>query len=323
MTGLDNYPLSSIRISKSISDAFWQMEASMSDVDIPANYTDVPVQLKDNDGVDRTVFYGVTAPDEAYTLKNAGSMVQIFAYDHGWFLSRQFVPEELLVLPADESVNWYIEELLGGVNWQIISGIEPYKVNTPPPAIPKKEFVFRPDKTKMDAISDIAEYYNCVFEVKWNNTGTSQSPIWISRAYFVRSNQIDNVTDGLDLPTPAILERIDGDTIDIAVVNSSEDKYNRVYAVGCNPAGQWFKGIEESPNVTNGTAKAREYMEYPSPYVSSQQSADERAQELYSLFNFPIKRITANLTQNMILNFISWSSSMAGQNTKMPSTLLE
>ena len=133
MTGLDNYPLSSIRISKSISDAFWQLEASMPDVDIPAYYTDVAVQLKDNDGIDRTAFYGITAPDEAYTLKNVESMVRIFAYDYGWFLSRQFVPEDLLVLPAAESVNWYIEELLGGVDWQTVTGIEPYKVNTPPP----------------------------------------------------------------------------------------------------------------------------------------------------------------------------------------------
>ncbi|MDP2216735.1 MAG: hypothetical protein Q8J68_05550 [Methanolobus sp.] len=297
MTGLDNYPLSSIRVSKSISDAFWQLEASMPDVDIPTNYTDVPVQLEDNDGVDRTVFYGITAPDEAYKLKNVDTVVRIFAYDYGWFLSRQFVPEELLILPADESVNWYIEELLGGVNWQTVTGIEPYKVNTPPPAIPKKEFSFKPDETKLDAINDIAEYYNCVFEVKWHNAGTSQSPVWISRAYFVRSNQIDSATDGLDLPEPVVLERADDDTIDITVVNSSEDKYNRIYAIGCNSAGQWFKGIEESQNVTSGTAKAREYMEYPSPYVSSQQSADERAQELYSLFNFPIKRITANLTQ--------------------------
>jgi len=313
MTGLDNYPLSSIRVSKSISDAFWQLEASMPDVDIPAYYTDVAVQLKDNDGIDRTAFYGITAPDEAYTIKNVESMVRIFAYGYGWFLSRQFVPEDLLVLPATESVNWYIEELLGGADWQTVTGIEPYKVNTPLPAIPKKEFVFRPDKTKLDAINDIAEYYNCIFEIKWHNAGTSQSPIWVSRAYFVRSNQIDDEIDGLDLPTPAIIERTDGDTIDISVVNSSEDKFNRIYAIGYNTEDQWFKGVEESPNVTDGTVKAREYMEYPSPYVNSQESATIRAQELYSLFNFPIKRITANLTQRhdlelyQLVKFEGWT----------------
>lgn len=294
---LNNYPLESLKVSKTIRDAFWQLESHIVDVSIPSNYSDVLIELEDQSGNSKAIFCGITAPDESYDLKLVEEAVDIYAYDLRWFLSRQFVPDTQLVLADTDSVIAYIEDLLGGSNWATVTGVEPYKIRSPDPAITKKEFIFNPDTSKLDAIAEIAEYYNCIFEVKWRNAGTEQSPDWITCAYFIRSEEIDDDTDGLDLPLPAVLEKTDNDILEITVANSSDDKYNRIIAKGCDSSGNWYTGVVESPNVTDGTAKPREYMEYPSPYVTSQASADQRASELYALFNFPVKRISATLAK--------------------------
>ncbi|WP_319508870.1 hypothetical protein [uncultured Methanolobus sp.] len=218
-----------------------------------------------------------------------------------------------MVLSNTDDIITYIEDLLGGSNWVTVTGVEPYKIRSPDPAITKKEFIFNPDTSKLDAIAEIADYYNCIFEVKWRNAGTEQSPNWITCAYFIRSGEIDDEVDGLDLPLPAVLEKTDNDILEISVANSSDDKYNRVIAIGCDSSGNWYTGVVESPNVTNGTAKPREYMEYPSPYVVSQATADQRASELYGLFNFPVKRISATLTKRhdfelyQLVKFDGWT----------------
>jgi hypothetical protein len=313
MVDLNSYPLESLKVSKTIRDAFWQLESHLLDVSIPENYSDVIIKLEDNSATEHVVFCGITAPDESYKLKLVEEAVDIYGYDLRWYLSRQFVPESQLVLASTDDTITYIEDLLGGSDWATITGVEPYKIRSPDHAITKKEFVFNPNISKLDAIIEIAEYYNCIFEVKWRNVGTEQSPEWLTSAYFVRSGEIDDEVDGLDLPSPAILAKTDDDTIEITVANSSDDKYNRIIAMGCDPSGNWYKGIVESPNVTNGTARPREYMEYPSPYVVSQATADQRASELYALFNFPVKRISAKLTRRhdlqlyQLVKFDGWT----------------
>lgn len=310
---LNTYPLESLKVSKTIRDAFWQLESHLLDISIPDNYADVLVKLEDNSATEHLVFYGITAPDESYKLKLVEESVDIYAYDLRWYLSRQFVPESQLVMVSTDDIITYIEDLLGGSDWAAVTGVEPYKIRNPDPVITKKEFVFNPDTSKLDAITEIAEYYNCIFEVKWRNVGTEQSPEWVTSAYFVRSGEIDDEVDGLDLPSPAILAKTDNDTIEITVANSSDDKYNRIIAMGCDSSGNWYKGVVESPNVTDGTARPREYMEYPSPYVVSQATADQRASELYSLFNFPVKRISAKLTRRhdlqlyQLVKFDGWT----------------
>ncbi|TGC08133.1 hypothetical protein [Methanolobus halotolerans] len=313
MVDLSTYPLESLKVSKTIRDAFWQLESHLVDVSIPDNYSYVLVKLEDHSGANKTVFYGITAPDESYKLKLVEEAVDIYAYDLRWYLSRQFVPESQLVLANTDDIITYIEDLLGGSDWATVTGVEPYRVRNPDPIITKKEFIFNPSTSKLDAITEIAEYYNCIFEVKWRNVGTEQSPEWVTSAYFVRSNEIDDEVDGLDLPSPTILAKTDNDTIEITVANSSDDKYNRIIAIGCDSSGNWYKGVVESPNVTDGTARPREYMEYLSPYVVSQETADQRASELYALFNFPVKRISAKLTQRhdlqlyQLVKFDGWT----------------
>lgn len=310
---LNNYPLESLKVSKTIRDAFWQLESHLVDVSIPENYSDVLVKLEDDSATEHVVFCGITAPDESYKLELVGESVDIYAYDLRWYLSRQFVPESQLVLASTDDIITYIEDLLGGSDWAVMSGVEPYKIRSPDPAIAKKEFIFNPDTSKLDAITEIAEYYNCIFEVKWRNIGTEQLPEWVTSAYFIRFSEIDDEDDGLDLPSPAILAKTDNDTIEITVANSSDDKYNRIIAMGCDSSGNWYKGIVESLNVTNGSARPREYMEYPSPYVISQATADQRASEIYALFNFPVKRISAKLTKRhdlqlyQLVKFDGWT----------------
>ena len=310
---LNNYPLESLKVSKTIRDAFWQLESRLVDISIPTNYSDVLVKLEDHSGNNKIVFCGITGPDESYKLKLVEESVDIYAYDLRWFLSRQFVPESQLILASTDSVIGYIEDLLGGSDWATVTGLEPYKIRIPDPAITKKEFIFNPNTSKLDAITEIAEYYNCIFEVKWRNTGTEKSPNWMTSAYFIRSSEIDDDINGLDLPSPAVLAKTDNDTIEITVANSSDDKYNRIIAMGCDSSGTWYKGVVESPNVTDGTARPREYMEYPSPHVVSQATADQRASELYALFNFPVKRISARLAKRhdlelyQLIKFDEWS----------------
>ncbi|WP_319508871.1 hypothetical protein [uncultured Methanolobus sp.] len=118
MVDLNTYPLESLKVAKTIRDAFWQLESHIVDVSIPANYSDVLIELEDQSGNNKAVFCGITAPDESYDLKLVEEAVDIYAYDpDGSYLANSY-----LIL------NWYCQTqmillLISRICWVEATGL--------------------------------------------------------------------------------------------------------------------------------------------------------------------------------------------------------
>ncbi|MCS3924945.1 hypothetical protein [Methanosalsum natronophilum] len=280
----------SIKITKSIYDDLWQFTAEIDKSDAPPWWHPVEITVPDHQQNDQTIFKGLV-PGSTYVFEPLGNKTTAVGYDMGWYLTQQFIQPEYQNFGLDDvgAQHWrdVIIELLGGDNnWEHETGIEPFRMDTGG-GDHDKRFSFPSRTTKMKVIEEIANHCNYIFEIKPRWTGHE----WISSAYFIPHNEVDSAGSPSDfnLPAPITITNPDPHLISINMVDDlGTNRYNRIIVRGHDKNGNWFTGIQESPNVTSGEAIPREYYEESSEH-DTQSKCDIRAHDLYALYNIVSK----------------------------------
>lgn len=199
---------------------------------------------------------------------------------------------------TDRKAGIYHTETGGGTiddvpNWGLHTGDAGY--DSTKPTVEKKQFVFDPKQTKLQAIEEVAKYCNMVFLVK----PVSIDGVWYPEFFWVHENDVDTK---LDLPsTVYITAHSSDDTVESGreVIADQSEMYNRVRVTlgnrfnGINASTDlYYYGTAETAAVTAGTVPAIEYQIELADIIQStdttdtlcQAKADAKAAELLDLF---------------------------------------
>ena len=296
-TDVDNFLIEGWRVSKTIQDVLWKFSGRIDKLTTPSYFKNFVALADDHLDVENIVFLGFI-PGAGYTLATAADKVTLNAYDYGWYLSSQFVPESIRITDEDTNPSDTIKTLLGGeVNWVVTTGIEPYQIRDVSDwATTKKPFLWDSKTSKWKAIQEICEYTHHVFMVKWHKTANDE---YYSIAYFVHEDEIDTY---LDLPAMVTVTSPDSYLMSgVRIEDKQEEKYNRVICKGANKiTGDWFDKTIESAGVTAGDELPIEYV-YESTDMDDQTKTDTKAQELYDFFHTVAKVYSASFKKRMDL----------------------
>jgi hypothetical protein len=270
----------------------WQSTIQIDGTTVPPYYRHLRLYMKDHTATNQLVFLGFL-PSADYTLVAAGNKTTMTAYDYGWYLSSQYVPNSLRITDEDTNPADTIKAILGGSTWEKETGIEPYKIDDVSgwgTTVTKKSFVFDKKTTKKQAIDEICSHCNFIFILKWRITSEDHSR---PCAYFINEDDID--TD-LDLPSKATFASGNAYLLgNVKVEDRQNEKINRVRVAGANPiTGDWYEAVVESTGVASGDEIPIEYYSESSS-LDTQEKVDDKAQALFDFFNTVAKTYTATL----------------------------
>jgi hypothetical protein len=271
----------------------WQTNVYIDGTTIPAYFRHYIIEMTDYASVSHTVFHGFF-PNADYNLNVANNKVTLTAYDYGWYLAAQYVPNAYRITAAATNPSEIILALLGGDSWRNTTGIEPYNIQDVDAwgtTLTAKSFVFDKKTSKKQAIDEICAYTNHIFVLKWRIDGVTGEVV--PCAYFIHEDDVDTE---LDLPSkvtftsPSVYVK-NG----IKIEDKQNEKVNRVRVAGANPiTGDWYEAVAESDGVTYGDEIAIEYYA-ESSNLDTQQKVDDKAQALFDFFNTVAKTYTATL----------------------------
>lgn len=269
---LADYPVGEATVSKTITDACWQLETEFVGPEAPPVFFPLHHDAQDHTGVTRHLFTGI-APSMNKDVSSAGMKTRATAYDYSWYLSAQYIPDDARTMEV--STAWWV---WGRSSWQDWieylledTGITAYRIRTGP-AVVWKQFIFTNKTTKKEAIDQISKYCNYVFEVRWRDYGTTENPDWRPVAYWVPEAEIDDSDDGLDIPAPVTLTWPEPHLVDMPKIETNpEERINRVRIIGANGEGAFYSRTVETAAVTAGAELPREYMEESSSLTTQTQ----------------------------------------------------
>jgi len=236
---------------------------------------------------DKVVFIG-EAPSSNDTLEPAGDEFVLEAYDPGWNLTMQKVPQDMLIMPDTTNPGEYIRDLLGGMfDWNGITGVYPLRVHDVAgwgTTVTAKEFRFTSETTIADAIQEICDKINWMFIVKWFWDIPSGS--WLPVGYFTDFADIDDVTDiGFDIPAEVSFTYPDayvGQPIQRQRDGTVKYNYIRIRCQGVG--GTWYEKELGTPEVL---AKERRRLQFPKVIekdLFTQADLDARAAAYWALY---------------------------------------
>jgi hypothetical protein len=295
---ITDYKTESWTISKSVADALWMMSTWIDKHVVPAFFATIQATAEDHNGDPHTPFVGII-PATDYTLAAAADKASLIGYDHGWYLTVQYVPSDERTTEEDTNPSDTITALLGGTAWATTAGIEPHRISTVADWTNiKKAFEFTDRCTRWKAIQEICDYCHFVFVVKWRDV----SGTWRPSAYFVHEDDIDSATIGLDIPASVTITDPDAHLLDgISVKDSPEHQYNRVLATGYDAAtATHFYATAQTTEVSAGTEIPIEYV-IGDAALNTQAKTDARAQELLDFFQASAKVYVARFKRRMDL----------------------
>lgn len=202
-TDINKFKVTNWTVTKSYSDCMWKLDAPVSGLDLPGPYNMFKVLVKDWEDVEHCVFIGMV-PDTERSLIAARNKSKIIGWDFAFYLSNQKIPKTMWTPDIDTNPANLVTELLGGSNWETITGIEPYRITTVPNwSTIKKQFKWKSGTTKWTAIQDMLNHCKYVFAVKWKQDGTGS---WREIAYFVPEKMADLDTN-LENPIMAVITK--------------------------------------------------------------------------------------------------------------------
>ena len=304
-------------ISKGIQDALWVLATQIDKHEVPAFFETIQATATDHNNITHTPFVGII-PSTDYTLAAAADKANLIGYDHGWYLTVQYVPSDERTTEEDTNPSDTITALLGGTAWATTTSIEPYRINTVTDWTNiKKAFEFGDRCTRWKAIQEVCDYCNFVFIVKWRYIGGT----WRPCAYFVHEDDIDSATIGLDIPAAVTITNPDTYLMDgISVKDSPEHQYNRVLATGYDTAtATYFYATAQTAEVSAGTEIPIEYV-HADASLNTQAKTDTKAQELVDFFQASAKVYTARFKRRMDLELYQ-KISFSGYNKIDPDTM--
>lgn len=195
----------------------------------------------------------------------------------------EFGDDEAILYP-----HVWVKRLLGGDNWQRVTGIYPYRLTSVGNwASLGKSFAFDEKTTKIKAIEEVCKYLDYLFFVKWKNIAGSVRPC----AYFIPFYNIDHATQGLDLPALVsfikstdkyVVEPIERDV-------KGEEKYNKVTVKCIGWDSKWYTTVKQTDACAGGLELPIEYFEI-CDFADDQVSCDARATALFYYYQNPIQK---------------------------------
>jgi hypothetical protein len=312
-----DYKTESWTISKGIQDALWVFATRIDKHEVPAFFETVQATADDHNNITHTPFVGII-PATDYTIAVAADKANLIGYDHGWYLTVQYVPSDERTTEEDTNPSDTITALLGGTAWATTTGIEPYRINNVVDWTNiNKSFEFGDRCTRWKAIQEIADYCNFVFVVKWRHVGGT----WRPCAYFVHEDDIDSTTIGLDIPAAVTITDPDTYMMDgVSVKDSPEHQYNRVLATGYDTVtATYFYATAQTAEVSAGTEIPIEYV-HADASLNTQAKTDTKAQELLDFFQASAKVYVARFKRRMDLELYQ-KISFSGYNKIDPDTM--
>jgi hypothetical protein len=203
----------------------------------------------------------------------------------------------------------YITRLLGGDDYDRITGVYPYRI-TPltawsstsnPVAI---EFDCAEKETKMQIIERICKYLHYIFAVRPITIGSTA----YTAAYFIPEANIDLPAPmGLDLPAAVTIGATDAYLLSPAThERKGDEKYNQV-RVRCQCAfgphvGKWFECVLPTGGYRGGDPII-EYYEI-NPSLNSQAEADARCADIYNYYSVQIESYEVTFTMRSDLRIL-------------------
>jgi hypothetical protein len=228
-----------------------------------------------------TWLYSSTTPPEQYLVPMLAIVIGNIV---GTFLDNETIneiggPGEALVngtatIPLDFGPGTiypetWIYNLLGGANWQKVTGIYPKRINPTHPSVvtwdqaPWDNWTFQSGETKQQALDAVNEYHNFVFVVKYESVAGYAQPI--PCAYWVHQDDIDNPDDyaltehrGLNLPAAVTITtgKASGLIPPVALDIQGTSRRNKIRVIGQDVSGNVFENVQvpDIPGTTAGTA---------------------------------------------------------------------
>ena len=299
---LDELDLTQFSVGRAVSDDIWAMSATIDgyqilNLDVLRHAT---FATTDHVGISHSIFAGIL-PRSNPSIQEAANKTTITGYDYAWYLARQKVPAEYQHNTAAPNPAGIIRGLLGGDNWQEVTGIEPYhimEVAAWGDTLNRRVFDFPIGTTKKQAIEKICNYCRFIFQVKWR---VDEDGVATAAAYFVSEDDIDTE---LDLPSSVTFAYPDPYlTGKINIVRKGDERYNRVTVIGRDNAGGVFFSTAESPDVAAGDELAVELIENSGSWTTQTQ-VDARATELFGYYNETAYTYSATLLDRMDLELL-------------------
>lgn len=234
---------------------------------------------------------------------------------NGALTSLDFSPS--IVYPED-----WLEELLGGSNWDKVTGIYPYRLNPVNPVVagswtpmPDVNWPFTSDMKASEAIAKMDDYYQFVSLIKFKRiTGYSR---YVPCYYHVHQDDIDNPDDyaltehrGLSLPAAVTVTATDKylrGPITLDINGASKKNKVRVRCQGTD--GTFYENVQvpDIPATPAGTATCSAGVYYgeerplvyleTNPELFTQAQAQLRAALLYQYVNQKITTYKATFSK--------------------------
>ncbi len=190
----------------------------------------------------------------------------------------------------------WVKRVLGGDNWEKVTGIYPYRIATVPNWNTLQVTIpFNEKTTKMQAIEQVAKYIGYIFVVKWRLVGATYMPL----AYFIPQDEIDyliangDLHNGLDLPSSDPLDIVtltpDDFVSPATFEEKGEEKYSRVNVRCQSLNGIWYSSKLETDGVKYGDEIPVEFYEINTE-IASQAECDARCLDLYTYYAVHIKK---------------------------------
>lgn len=224
-------------------------------------------------------------------------------YSDGYALNQGSDPA-VLITPEE-----WIRRVLGGDNWNTITGIMPYNiVPVAGWAAMGKSFAWDEKTTKMKAIEEVCEYLNYLFYVKWKDIAGTMTPC----AYFVPLAMYWNY---LDLPATVNIQKTDPFVVSGVTYGQKGDlKYTKITVKCVGWDGDWYTATRYYMDT---------WVEFPiehveiCPYADSQALADARADILEAYYMTPLKTWSVTLLKRSDLELYQ-QVTFTGFGTEIP-----
>ncbi|GEM_PF-5619811 len=187
----------------------------------------------------------------------------------------------------------WVERLLENVDGGGSTGIDAYRMANSATLWDtiQKTFFFEDLETIIQVIDKVADYMDYIFYRRWVTVAGSPKP----SAYFIPEDDIDSATDGLDLPAKVTITPTSYAVISPArYERKGGQNFNRII-VKCKALAksEWYRSVKETSEITNGKTP-RTYKEINED-ISSQDDADDRADDLYDYYCTPILKYDVTL----------------------------
>jgi hypothetical protein len=238
------------------------------------------IELVSGDSYQRMTLYpasGVFTDSESLQVGGVN-----YAQADGRSVDIPYTPYYQTIGPED-----WVRSVLGGANWMRVSGIEPFKLVSSSgywdtvncPAVP---FMFASKEKKFEAIKRLAKYMRYIFLVKFRDIGGG---IYVSSAYWVKESEIDDPTNGLDLPAAATITGPDDPYLaaPITLDQNGENQVDRVKVCCQDLSGNWLTAIRTNSWIDSGEGPFREFYDEPDD-IAVQSDLDAYADDMYDLY---------------------------------------